>query len=264
LLNCAVPSSAESSQYFAEASQNFTCPGFTGVEPETTVAVSVTTVPAATEVTSLPPAFVTVSVVVVAAAVAHAWEVLNSAEIASVAGRTKARIVAGRTTNECPGPDTACIAEIIWTPELKKRPKIKCWSEDGIEREWNPKSNPGHAGNFYNSRADDTLVAERMRLQPYRYVNQASRTITTANKSFLYLAMPWPSVRKNWFLRRLHHRVKVQSHLTMWRLPWASGMPRDRETHSLGDVAQERLDMIQLPRRQTRNYAVVIAISPSR
>ena len=48
-----------------------TWPGFTGVEPETTVAVSVTTVPAATDVTAVPE-LVTASVVVVGAAVAHA------------------------------------------------------------------------------------------------------------------------------------------------------------------------------------------------
>jgi hypothetical protein len=54
-----------SSQYAAAASQNFTSPGVTGVDPAVTVAVSVTTLPAAMVVTGLPPD-VTVTAVVVA------------------------------------------------------------------------------------------------------------------------------------------------------------------------------------------------------
>jgi hypothetical protein len=54
-----------SSQWAAVASQNFTCPGETGVVPAVTVAVSVTTVPMGTVVTA-PPPLVIVSVVVVA------------------------------------------------------------------------------------------------------------------------------------------------------------------------------------------------------
>jgi hypothetical protein len=52
-------------QWAAVSSQKLTVPGFTAVEPATTVAVSVTTDPDATVVTALPP-LVTVSVVVVA------------------------------------------------------------------------------------------------------------------------------------------------------------------------------------------------------
>src|SRR5271170_2078408 len=111
VVNCGVASKAESSQCAAAASQKFTCPGFTGVEPETTVAVRVTTVPAATEVTSLPK-LVTVSVVVVAAAVAHARGTPKE-KTASIAWRTKARIAAGRETDGCPGRDRQCIAGII-------------------------------------------------------------------------------------------------------------------------------------------------------
>jgi choline-glycine betaine transporter len=49
------------------ASQKFTWPGVTGVAPEVTIAVSVTTLPEATVVTALPPD-VTVMVVFVGAA----------------------------------------------------------------------------------------------------------------------------------------------------------------------------------------------------
>jgi hypothetical protein len=52
-------------QYFAEASQKFTCPVVTAVPPTCTVAVSVTTLPEATVVTAPPPE-VTVRVVAVA------------------------------------------------------------------------------------------------------------------------------------------------------------------------------------------------------
>ena len=68
----AVARRAESSQWVADASQNFTWPGFTGVGPETTAAVSVTTVSEATDDTP-EPALVTVSVVVVAAGAAQAF-----------------------------------------------------------------------------------------------------------------------------------------------------------------------------------------------
>jgi hypothetical protein len=54
-----------SSQYVAAASQNFTSPGVTGVDPASTVAVSVTTAPDATVVTTLVPDVIA-SVVVVA------------------------------------------------------------------------------------------------------------------------------------------------------------------------------------------------------
>src|SRR5271165_2003581 len=91
-VSCAVAIKPEPSQRVAPALQNFTCPGCTGVVPETTVAVSVTTVPAATEVTS-EPALVTVSDVVVGAAVAHACDELDMVIRASVAGRMKARTV---------------------------------------------------------------------------------------------------------------------------------------------------------------------------
>jgi len=50
-------------QYLAAASQKFTCPVVSAALPAFTVAVSVTTVFAATVVTALPP-LVTVSVVV--------------------------------------------------------------------------------------------------------------------------------------------------------------------------------------------------------
>src|SRR4051794_10646535 len=56
-------------QRVAEASQKYTCPGVTGAPPEVTAAVSVTTVPDATELTGVLPE-VTVSVVVVAVLVA--------------------------------------------------------------------------------------------------------------------------------------------------------------------------------------------------
>ena len=58
-------------QYFAVASQKFTCPVVTAVDPAVTVAVSVTTVPEVTVVTG-PDAEVTTSVVVVDALVCAA------------------------------------------------------------------------------------------------------------------------------------------------------------------------------------------------
>ncbi|MFP5207849.1 MAG: hypothetical protein ACLGRW_01020 [Acidobacteriota bacterium] len=42
-------------QYFADASQNFTCPTVTAALPAFTVALSVTTLPEATVVTVVPP-----------------------------------------------------------------------------------------------------------------------------------------------------------------------------------------------------------------
>lgn len=48
LVNCAVPSTAPSSQSPADALQNFTNPGNTAVVPLLTVAVNVTAVPAVT------------------------------------------------------------------------------------------------------------------------------------------------------------------------------------------------------------------------
>jgi hypothetical protein len=56
-----------SSQYAAVASQKLTSPNVTGVVPALTVAVNVTTLPAATVVAGLPPD-VTVIVVLVAVA----------------------------------------------------------------------------------------------------------------------------------------------------------------------------------------------------
>jgi hypothetical protein len=70
LVNCSVPRRWMSVQY-ANASQNFTCPIVTAAAPAFTVAVSVTTLPAATVVTVLPPD-VTARVVVVAAGAAQA------------------------------------------------------------------------------------------------------------------------------------------------------------------------------------------------
>jgi hypothetical protein len=49
LVSCAVPSRWISVQYFAEASQKLTCPTVTLLEPATTAAVSVTTLPEATD-----------------------------------------------------------------------------------------------------------------------------------------------------------------------------------------------------------------------
>src|ERR1700733_8471255 len=67
LVNWALPIRWIGSQYFAVASQKFTCPA-RAVDPPLTVAVSMTTVPDATEVTGLPPED-TCSVVEVEAAV---------------------------------------------------------------------------------------------------------------------------------------------------------------------------------------------------
>ena len=58
-------------QYFAEASQKFTCPRVTGIFPARTDAVRVTTLPEATVVTACP-AEVTASVVMVVAFCAEA------------------------------------------------------------------------------------------------------------------------------------------------------------------------------------------------
>ena len=66
LVNCAVPIIWMSSQYGAVASQKFTCPAVNAEEPDSTVAVKVTTLPELTEVTGAP-AEVKASVVVVAA-----------------------------------------------------------------------------------------------------------------------------------------------------------------------------------------------------
>jgi hypothetical protein len=65
LVNCAVPTIWISSQYAAVASQKFTNPGVTGVAPVVTLAVSVTTVPEATEDSGIP-SLVTVNVIAVA------------------------------------------------------------------------------------------------------------------------------------------------------------------------------------------------------
>jgi len=61
----AAPRTWKSSQYLAVASQNLTRPCVTGADPAMTVAVSVTTVPDATDVAALPP-LVMANVVVVA------------------------------------------------------------------------------------------------------------------------------------------------------------------------------------------------------
>jgi hypothetical protein len=58
-------------QYVTEASQKFTCPTVTFVEPEVTAAVSVTLLPEGTDVTGLDPE-VTARVVVVGTEVAKA------------------------------------------------------------------------------------------------------------------------------------------------------------------------------------------------
>ena len=71
VVNCAMPRMWTSVQYFAVASQKSTWPVVRAVVPAFTVAVRVTMVPAAAEVTALPPA-VTVSVVDVVVLVAAA------------------------------------------------------------------------------------------------------------------------------------------------------------------------------------------------
>jgi hypothetical protein len=68
-------------QYVTEASQKFTCPTVTVVEPEVTAAVSVTLLPEVTEVTGLNPE-VTDRVVVVGTEVANAEE-MHQEETAS-------------------------------------------------------------------------------------------------------------------------------------------------------------------------------------
>ena len=66
-VNCAKAKRWLSTHCDADASQNSTCPGLTGVVPDATVAVKVTTAPASIEVTDAPP-LLTVSVVTVAVA----------------------------------------------------------------------------------------------------------------------------------------------------------------------------------------------------
>jgi hypothetical protein len=56
LVSCAVPMLWIESHEAAAASQKLTCPVFNGAEPEVTVALSVTTVPEATDWTDLPAA----------------------------------------------------------------------------------------------------------------------------------------------------------------------------------------------------------------
>jgi hypothetical protein len=51
-------------QVVADASQKFTCPGVTAVPPAFTCAVSVTAVPAATELTEFPPDVIAMVVLV--------------------------------------------------------------------------------------------------------------------------------------------------------------------------------------------------------
>jgi hypothetical protein len=75
-------------QYFADASQKFTCPAVSAVLPAMTVAVSVTTLPAGTEVTGLPADVIT-SVVVVAAGAAHADDVVAQNNIARATDRNQ-------------------------------------------------------------------------------------------------------------------------------------------------------------------------------
>jgi hypothetical protein len=74
-------------QYFAVASQKFTCPTVTAAPPAVTVAVSVTTVFDVTDVTALPP-LVTASVVAVVAGPAHATAVSIAAQVSPPASRT--------------------------------------------------------------------------------------------------------------------------------------------------------------------------------
>ena len=64
-VSCAVPIRWMSVQAGAAASQKFMTPGVTGDAPASVVAVSVTTVPGATEVTGLPAAVMARVVVVV-------------------------------------------------------------------------------------------------------------------------------------------------------------------------------------------------------
>jgi hypothetical protein len=73
LVNCEVANKWVSSQWVAAASQKFTWPTVTGVIPAFTVAVSVTTLPETTVVTTLPSEL-TASVVVVTTCAAAATE----------------------------------------------------------------------------------------------------------------------------------------------------------------------------------------------
>ena len=66
VVSCAVPKRCESSQCGVAASQKRTWPGLTGVVPAKTVAIKVTTAPAAADVTGVPAA-VSASEVVVGA-----------------------------------------------------------------------------------------------------------------------------------------------------------------------------------------------------
>ena len=106
LVSCVVASRAESSQYFAVASQNLTWPGFTGVDPETTVAVSVTTVPAVTDDMSEPP-LVIANDVVVGAAEAHACGRMKPPQAASKHVRER------RRKTKRARRDEPCICEFI-------------------------------------------------------------------------------------------------------------------------------------------------------
>jgi hypothetical protein len=72
-------------QVVADASQKFTCPGLTAVPPAFTCAVSVTALPAATEVTELPPEVMPMVVLVAVFDCAAA----SSAHVQINADRTK-------------------------------------------------------------------------------------------------------------------------------------------------------------------------------
>ena len=80
-VNCAVPNRWISVQYFAEASQKFTCPVVTGTAPAWTEAVRVITLPEVTVVTVLPPEVSTRDVVVEGFACADAT--IQGAKIAT-------------------------------------------------------------------------------------------------------------------------------------------------------------------------------------
>jgi hypothetical protein len=76
-------------QYFAAASQKFTCPTVTGVDLDVTAAVSVTTLPGATVVTVIPAEVMVRDVVVEAFACADAiWQFPQRATTSAIDNNT--------------------------------------------------------------------------------------------------------------------------------------------------------------------------------
>jgi hypothetical protein len=112
-VSCDVPNKWMSVQLLAEASQKFTWPTVTAAVPAFTVAVRVTTVPAATVVTAPVPE-VTASVVAVGGAAAETvWHVALTAAMSARYRNARAHFVGCRRNDRCLGQGSATQGRFI-------------------------------------------------------------------------------------------------------------------------------------------------------